>query len=127
VKDKIAEANKGFVEAFNIGDLKKAMDVYTDDALILPPNAEMIRGKDAITAYWLAALDMGVREANLETVELTQMGEDTTCEIGKYQLKIHPKGGEAFTDKGKFMMIWKKVNGSWKWHIDAWNSSLPPS
>jgi hypothetical protein len=42
-------------------------------------------------------------------------------------LKIHPEGGAAFTDKGKYLMIWKLEDGSWKWDSDAWNSSLPPT
>jgi uncharacterized protein (TIGR02246 family) len=127
IRDKIDEANKAFLKAFNKGDLTEAMKVYTDDAIILPPNAEIMKGRDAITAFWQGALDMGVKEAELETVEVSQMGEDTACEIGKYVLKIQPEGIEEFTDKGKYLMIWKNIDGSWKWDMDAWNSSLPPT
>jgi uncharacterized protein (TIGR02246 family) len=127
ISKKINAVNSGFVEAFNKGDLISAMKVYTEEATILPPNAEMIKGKDAITAYWQRARDMGVKEAKLETVEVTQMGDNAACEIGKYVLKIQPEGGEAFTDKGKYMMVWKLVDGSWKWDSDVWNSSLPPT
>jgi uncharacterized protein (TIGR02246 family) len=126
IKDKIDEANKAFLKAFNTGDLTKAMKVYTDDATILPPNAEMMKRKEAITAFWQRALDMGIEKAELETVEVSQMGEDTACEIGKYVLKIHPEGAEEFTDKGKYLMIWKKIDGFWKWDMDSWNRSLPP-
>ena len=124
---KINAVNKGFVEAFNKGDLTAAMEVYTEDATILPPNADIMKGKEAITAYWQVAMDMGVKEAKLETVDVTPMGDKAACEIGNYVLKIHPEGGEAFTDKGKYLMIWKLVDGSWKWDSDAWNSSLPPT
>ena len=127
IRAKIDAVNKGFVEAFNRGDIAAAMNVYTENATILPPNAEMMKGKEAITAFWQGAREMGVKEAKLETVELTPMGDETACEIGKYVLKIHPEGGEAFTDKGKYLMIWKLEDGSWKWDSDAWNSSLPPT
>ena len=119
--------NKGFVEAFNKGDIATAMKVYTQNATILPPNADIIKGIEGITAYWQAAMNMGVKEAKLETVEVTPMGENTACEIGKYVLKIQPEGAETFTDKGKYMMIWKLDEGSWKWDSDAWNTSLPPT
>ena len=119
--------NKGFVEAFNKRDIATAMKVYTQNATILPPNADIIKGIEGITAYWQAAMDMGVKEAKLETVEVTSMGENAACEIGKYVLKIQPEGAEAFTDKGKYMMIWKLDEGSWKWDSDAWNTSLPPT
>ena len=127
IRAKIDAVNKEFLDAFNRGDIAAAMGVYTEDATILPPNAEMMKGKAAIKAFWQGARDMGVKEAKLETVELTPMGDETACEIGKYVLKIHPEGGAAFTDHGKYMMIWKLVDGSWKWDSDAWNSSLPPT
>ncbi len=127
IRAKIDAVNKEFVDAFNRGDIAAAMGVYTEDATILPPNAEIMKGKGAITAFWKGARDMGVKEAKLETVELTPMGDNAACEIGKYVMKIHPEGGEAFTDKGKYMMIWKLEDGSWKWESDAWNSSLPPT
>ncbi|MFA9496063.1 MAG: nuclear transport factor 2 family protein [Candidatus Bathyarchaeota archaeon] len=60
ISEKINAVNKGFVEAFNKGDLATAMYVYTEDATILPPNAEIMKGKEAITAYWQVAMDMGV-------------------------------------------------------------------
>jgi len=127
IRAKIDAVNKEFVDAFNRGDIAAAVGVYTEDATILPPNAEIMKGKGAITTFWQGAREMGVKEAKLETVELTPMGDKTACEIGKYVLKIHPEGGEAFTDKGKYMMIWKLEDGSWKWDSDAWNSSLPPT
>ena len=127
IREKIDAVNKGFVEAFNNGDLTSAMKVYTKDATILPPNAEMIKGIDGITAYWKGAIDMGVKEAKLETVEVKPMGEGAAYEVGTYVLKIDPEGIPAFTDKGKYMMIWKLEDGVWKWDTDAWNSSLPPT
>ena len=127
IRGKIDAVNKGFVEAFNKGDLASAMKVYTKDATILPPNADMIKGIEGITAYWQGALTMGVKEAKLETVEVTPMGEGAACEVGTYVLKIEPEGVPAFTDKGKYIMIWKLEDGIWKWDTDAWNSSLPPT
>ena len=103
------------------------MKVYTKDATILPPNIDMIQGREAIAVYWQGALDMGVKEAKLETVRVTPLGENTACEIGKYVLKIKPEGVPAFKDKGQYLMVWKLVDGVWKWDTDAWNSSLPPT
>ncbi len=127
IRKKIDSVNKGFVEAFNKGDLAKAMDVYTMNATILPPNAPIMKGKEAITAYWQGALEMGVKEAQLETVEVTPMEENAACEVGNYVLKIQPEGSPVITDKGKYMMVWKLEDGIWKWDTDAWNSSLPPT
>ena len=28
-------------------------------------------------------------------------------------------------DKGKYVVVWKPVNGEWKLYRDIWNSSMP--
>ena len=58
IRAKIDAANKGFLDAFNRGDVAAAMGVYTEDATILPPNADIMKGKEAITAFWQGARDM---------------------------------------------------------------------
>jgi ketosteroid isomerase-like protein len=82
IRVKIDAVNKEFVDAFNRGDLAAAMGVYTEDATILPPNADIMKGKGAITAFWQGARDMGVKEAKLETVELTPMGDRPSLIMG---------------------------------------------
>jgi ketosteroid isomerase-like protein len=53
---------------------------------------------------------------------------DTAYEIGKYTLKIQPAGQEAMTDSGKYLVVWKRqAEGTWKLHVDIWNSSMPMS
>ena len=71
-------------------------------------------------------LEAVIKEAKLETVSVTPMGENLACEVGKYELKIQPEGAGVLTDKGKYMMLWKLEDGIWKWDTDAWNTSLPP-
>jgi hypothetical protein len=31
----------------------------------------------------------------------------------------------SILDTGKYIVIWKRENGAWKWHRDIWNSSRP--
>lgn len=121
----ITSANEAFVKAFNRGDAAGVAGHYTKEAKALPPNAETVIGRQAIQAMWQGAMDMGVKEAKLETVELTPMGEKTACEIGKYTLKIQPEEGVTVTDLGKYLVIWKHDGESWKLDIDIWNSNIP--
>ena len=44
--------------------------------------------------------------------------------IGKYKFTIQPAGGEAVTDRGKFVEIWKPEGSSWKIDVDIFNTSL---
>ena len=125
VRKAIEKANLKFSEGIRQGDATAVAALYIEDAAILPPNTEMIRGRQGIEKFWRAAMQMGVKEAVLTTVELSGTG-DTVYEIGNYILKIHPKGQKPIEDKGKYIVIWKHTAYGWKLHRDIWNSNLPP-
>ena len=121
----IERTNRRFGEHIRKGDAEAVGKLYTEDALLMPPNNEMIRGRRGTAGFWGAAIKMGVRDAELETVEVTQIG-DTVHEVGNYALKIQPQGKKPFEDHGKYMVVWKQdPSGEWRLHRDIWNSSLP--
>jgi ketosteroid isomerase-like protein len=125
IRPLIEEGNAKFGEAFRQGDSGALAALYTGEAILLPPNLDMIQGKEGVEAFWSGAMKMGVKDAVLSTVNLVVMG-DLVCEIGKYKLTIQPEGQEAFEDQGKYLVIWKQdVDGNWKLHIDIWNTSMP--
>jgi len=98
---------------------------YTEDATLLPPpNAPIIKGREGIEAYWATGFQMGLKDVVLTTVEVMAMG-DMVCEIGEADATFHPEGMDAFKDKGKYLVIWKNVDGAWKLYVDIYNSSLP--
>ena len=124
VRAAIEAANREFVAAFNRGDAASIAALYMEEGKILPPNMEMMQGKAAVQAFWQGAMDMGCKEATLETVELEEQGA-AAIEIGKYTLKIQLPDGGIFMDNGKYLVVWKQEGGAWKLDQDIWNSSLP--
>ena len=125
VRKAIAASNRRFGEGIRRGDSSAVGSLYTEDAILMPPNNDMIRGRRGTEGFWSAAIKMGVRDAVLKTVELDQVGDDVH-EIGNYALMIKPEGKRAFEDRGKYIAIWKRdEEGTWKLHRDIWNSSLP--
>ena len=125
VQQAIEDTDARFVEAYNRGDVASVAALYTDDAVLLPPNLETLRGRQAIQEFWNGARQMGVREVMLQTVSVEDSGH-LAYEIGAYTLQIQPEGGEATTDKGKYMVIWKRqADGSWKLAVDIWNTNSP--
>jgi uncharacterized protein (TIGR02246 family) len=125
IRAEIDAANKGFMDAFNQGDIATAIAVYSKDAIILFPRHDIMKGKPNIQSYWQGSLDSGVRDIKFETVELLEMGEDTACEIGRFTLKIQPEGRETMTHYGKYLVIWKHEDGAWKMCIHMYNPSMP--
>jgi len=124
-RQEIDKTNAQFAEAFKRRDIAAMGEVYTNDAKVLPPNGETVTGKEAIKTFWQGGLNMGMQGATLKTVEL-EILDNTAIEIGAYTLDIGLPDGGTMTDRGKFVVIWKKQpDGTWKWHIDIFNSNLP--
>jgi ketosteroid isomerase-like protein len=121
IRDGISAANAYFMNTFNRGDGVGMGGLYTENGQLLPPNSDIVSGHSAISAFWQGVMDMGIKTAKLETVELEGQG-DAAYEVGKYILS--GEGGEVI-DSGKFIVIWKKEREKWKLHRDIWNSSMP--
>jgi len=121
IRDAIAAANENLGAAFSRGDAAGAAVLYTDNGQLLPPNSDFVTGRRAIQTFWQGAMDMGIKGATLEIVEVEGHG-DTAIEVGKYTLQ--GEGGQAL-DKGKYIVVWKREEGQWRLHRDIFNSSQP--
>jgi len=127
VRKEIQDANRRFGKGIRKGDASVVGALYTEDALLMPPNTETICGREGLTKFWDGAIKMGVKDAILSTIELKQT-MDTVEEVGNYTLKIQPEGRAMFEDEGKYMVLWKQSpDGTWRIHRDIWNSNLPPN
>ena len=121
----VQDTNREWMEAVKRGDPASLAALYTEDATLLPPNSEAIRGRQGIEAFFKAGMQMGISEATLETVDVEYLG-DVAYEVGAYTMKIEPEGGQATADKGKYVVVWKREgDGPWKLAVDMWNTNTP--
>lgn len=126
VRSRIEETNAQFMAAVNRGDTSTVATLYTEDAVVLPPNGETVRGRAGAKALFDGMIQlMGVPTLTLSTGEVTELG-DTAYEVGAYTMKLQPSGADVVNDSGKYVVIWKRQgDGSWKLAVDIWNSDLP--
>ena len=115
----IRTADDVFERHFREGNAAGLSDLYTNDGTLLPIGSDFIQGKDAIRDFWQTAMNAGIKEVKLDILETDRQG-DAIIEVGRYQLK--GAGGEV-VDWGKYIVIWKQEQESWKVHRDIWNSS----
>jgi len=120
------EQGKKFIEAALQGDAAAAVAGCTEDTFLLPPNSELLQGKQATEAFWQARwAQVKITEFDITTEDLYGSG-DVVYEVGKYTLKFQLEGLESLEEKGKYVLIWKKMaDGTWKRHVDIWNSDAP--
>jgi ketosteroid isomerase-like protein len=99
-------------------DVGALREVYTADARVLPPGADLVEGRQAIQQFWQKAIEgMGIKSATLETVAAEMCGE-SVVEIGRAVLSLESGG----TVNGKYVVHWKQEDGRWKWATDIWNT-----
>ena len=120
-REAIEADGKAFADGINNKDAASIAKLYTDDASVFPPGAPRQDGRDAVQAFWQAAIDMGLADAALTTVEVEELG-DTATEVGTITATLPGEGGSRTALTGKFIVLWKKgADGTWRLHRDIWN------
>jgi ketosteroid isomerase-like protein len=123
----IRKADADWVKAAQSKQVDAWVSFYTDDAVVLPPNAQMAASEESIRGAISEILALPGLEISWQAtrVEVAQSG-DIGYGYGTYELTFNDSKGAPVTDRGKLVEIWKKQSdGSWKCIVDTWNSDLP--
>ena len=116
----IAEAHRRLEQAFNRGDAAAVAALYTKDATLLPPGADILSGRRAAQARWQAAYDTGARNLSLGPVSVETWG-DAAREIGRFSLDVPGPDGQRARVEGKYVVVWKRTAEGWRLDTDIWN------
>jgi len=119
-KTTIQSLNDRFAQSFNAGDGAAVAALYTDDAVILPPGGEMMKGRSAIQAFWKGATEQ-LGDGKLTTVDVKPLGSEAAREIGTFSFRTKAPQPQEIT--GKYVVVWEKVGGDWKLATDIWNTN----
>ena len=110
-------------------DLEQTVAFYSDDAIVLPPNATSAATKETVRNVWkdvLAAPGL-VISWKPSKVKLGHNGAMAWVS-GTYELIMNDASGKPINDRGKYLEVWEKqADGNWKCAADMWNSDLAVS
>src|SRR6266480_2513004 len=110
-------------------DVEQTIAYYSDDAIVLPPNATTAATKEAVRNVWrdmLASPGVAITWKPT-TVQLAKSGEMAWVS-GAYELTLNDANGKPINDRGKYLEVWEKqTNGNWKCRADMWNSDVAAS
>jgi uncharacterized protein (TIGR02246 family) len=108
-----------YAAAYNAKDAAKVAALYAEDALVMPPNEPMVKGRANIQARLQRELKENVT-LQLTPTESTISGSQA-FEAGTATVKL-PDGR---TEKEKYLVVYKRVGSEWKIAFDIWNSDTP--
>jgi uncharacterized protein (TIGR02246 family) len=122
---RIRELGRRWVAAVEKKDVAAISEFYAPEARIMPSNAPTAKGRAAIAEFWKGLLTLpGVSFTfQPQVVKVAEAG-DMAYEIGTYSLSFDDPEGRV-QDRGKYLVVWEKVNGDWKAMVDIDNSDLP--
>ena len=122
----IDSAQARFIDAATKSDVAQVGSLFSDDAMVLEPNAKLVSGRTAIDqSNTQMFATVKVTALKLTSTDVQAAG-DFVIETGSYEQTVQPKTGKAIHDVGKYVVVWKKqADGSLKLFREIYNSDLP--
>ncbi|HTS94638.1 MAG TPA: DUF4440 domain-containing protein [Stellaceae bacterium] len=123
VRSAIDAGNRAFLEAYAKGDSAKVASLYATDAMVMPPGAPQAKGRAGIQKFWQGAMDAGIGNVTLKTIEVGSSGA-LAYEQGEFGLDVKGKDGKTAHVAGKYIVVWKRTaKGQWQLYRDIWNET----
>ena len=126
--DALLAADVAWMKVYAAKDLEKSVAFFDNEGSMLPSNAPIATGKDALTKSLGSAFATPdyTLSWHANKVGVARSGE-LGYTSGTYGFSIKDASGKTISDKGKYLTLWKKeADGSWKVLLDTYNSDQPP-
>jgi uncharacterized protein (TIGR02246 family) len=123
--DTIRKTAADLAAAYAAKNVEAAVDLFSPDAVFMPPNAPTLRGKDAIRTFFTKRFAENV-QLRLEPQDVGGHGP-IAFQSGTYSLTIERPGAAPVRDRGKYLFVSKLLNGKWLFEQTMWSSDLPPA
>ena len=107
-----------WVKAVAAKDTEWIANLYAPDGRLMPPNSPASQGREAIRAAWSGMMATPGFVLTFAPTEIhVAKGGDVAYDIGTSE--------GANNDQGKYVVVWKKLDGEWKVAADIFNSDGP--
>jgi len=123
--EELGQMNRDFAKALTAKDAVAAAIVYDENASILPPNEPIVTGRANIQAYWQGAIDAGIIDATVKTIDAKSTG-NLGYEIGTFTMRFHGAKNDTIVEVGKYTEILERnEEGQWISTYGMWSSNEP--
>ena len=112
-----------FAAAYTARDAEKVAAFYADRAIVMPPDAPMVQGRENIEAYYRRGFAQSEGRLRLQPIESVIAGS-SAYEAGTSSLVAVRGSGES---AGKYVVVYERVRNEWKIIYDIFNNDPPVS
>ena len=116
----IKKASRAFSDAYVRGDTDAIRNLYTEDAVILPPG-RTIRGNTKIAGYFAPRPNRVNISHSMESSALTVEG-NLAIDIGIWNNTWRIGKAKAQSASGQYLVVWLRgADGCWRMQYDMWH------
>lgn len=119
-----------FSEAYRTLDTGKVSALYTEGAAYLPPNNDILQGREQIRPTFQSFFDWMKKEGRTMTIsfQIVQRMVDSKLayDVGIYTIRQYKDGKEVSKGGGKFVVVAVRgKGGKWLFQVDGYNDLKP--
>ena len=112
--------NKTWEVAFNTGNTAALSDLYSEDAVVMPPSLEILNAPDTIENYWVEQIHAGTDNFRVQTINL-KVENDVIYQTAVWIATVTSNGVSTDLDGEMTNVITRQEDGSWKIKLQSWN------
>ena len=112
-------------ELWNAADVEGVLAEYAEDAVLMPPEAPAVVGKEALRTSWSEFLGQNTPDWHF-TIEDIRVSGDLGFVRGEFAVSITEKeSNKTEEDEGKSVFVFQRQSdGTWKTVIEIFNSNV---
>ena len=122
----IRKTNEQWLALIRDHDAAAVSRLYTADGAMMAPGAPIAQGQPALEKAWSGLMQMPGFGLTFEANQIVvASGDDMALDRGTYEFSLDGPDG-ATKDIGKYVVVWRNVDGQWKVAADIFNSDGAP-
>jgi ketosteroid isomerase-like protein len=107
---------------YNAGDLDALTMLYTEDAVLMPPDLPSLTGVDAMRAIVQTFFDVGLVGSEVPRIEAYGVMGDEAWGAGPF--RFFDASGNLVVE-GKYLVVYRYVDGAWRIARHMWSNDAP--